>query len=403
MTKNQPQLFGRPIFTQELGLTLTSQVREILLEEIHNGRWEVGDRLPSVAVLARLSGLSRWPIQEAFERLRKEGYLHQSERSGTYLASLAPKGRKPLGSIGVAMVLAEEAGSWTTAPFLQYRLSRILEMAEQRHFAIEIKYLRPDDDWAEIDRVGSTFSDSVIGVISLNTFPHPAQIELPPNRLPFVYLGGNTNECLPTVAGDTMSGFYQLTKHIIDLGHRDIICFLNPNDTEQENQNRLMGHERAMHEVGLTVNTTACQRSLQIQEGDLMAIRSYLEEFHEATAIICMWGAVDTQIVQVATMMGLRVPEDLSVTGHGAGPMGANYPSKTMTCLEYDMDAMINACFDLLQAQKQRRRAEMTLVLSNPLLHKGDSLAAPQRESDKLPKAEHLNGGKLTPGAPVVN
>lgn len=377
MTHSHPQLFGRPIFTQELGLTLTNQVREILLEEIHQGRWQVGDRLPSVAVLAKQSGLSRWPIQEAFERLRKEGYLRQSERSGTFLDTLSPEGRKPLGAIGVAMLLSEEAGSWITAPFLQYRLSRIMEVAEQRNFAIEIKYLRPDDDWTEVDRVGAVFSSSVIGVLSLNPFPHASPVELPADRLPFVYLGGNTYDCAPTVAGDTMAGFYQLTRHILGLGHRNIVCFLNPNDTEHENRNRLLGHERAMQEAGLTVNEQAWRRSLTITEGDLSAIRAYIEEFHEASAIICMWGAVDVQIVQVATMMGIRVPDDLSVTGHGAGPMGANYPGKVMTCLEYDMDAMINASFDLLQTQKSRRRVEFSLLLSNPLIHAGDSLAAP--------------------------
>ncbi|HOE95395.1 MAG TPA: substrate-binding domain-containing protein [Candidatus Sumerlaeota bacterium] len=376
MSKEHPQLFGRPIFPPDQGLTLTSQVREILLEEIHGGHWEVGERLPSVATLARQSGLSRWPIQEAFESLRKEGYLRQSSRSGTYLESLAPQGRKPLGSIGIVLMLEEEQGNWKTPPFTQYRLGRVIEMAEQRNFAVEVKYLRPSDDWSRVDQVGGVFSDKVIGVIALNPFHHPAAFELPPDRLPFVHIGGASQECHPTVAGDTMLGFYKLTRRIIEVGHRNIICFCNPTDPEWETQSRLDGHARAMNEAGLRVNEEACRRSMTIAEGDLAGLRTFLEEFRDATAIICMWGGVDFHIVQVATMMGIRVPEDLSVTGHGAGPMGTK-SGATMTCLEYDMNAMLNACFDLLQVQRTRRRAEFSQILSNPLIHEGDSLAPP--------------------------
>ena len=115
--KDHPSLFGHPVLNTGKGLTLTSQVREILLEEILSGRWETGARLPSVAALARQSGLSRWPIQEAFESLRKMGYLRQTERSGTFLETLTPEGRQPLGILGVALLLSEEEKTWTTSPY----------------------------------------------------------------------------------------------------------------------------------------------------------------------------------------------------------------------------------------------------------------------------------------------
>lgn len=387
-TKHHLQLYGRPIFTPEEGLTLTSQVREILLEEIHNGHWQVGERLPSVAQLARQSGLSRWPIQEAFECLRKEGYLRQTERSGTFLESLTPKGSKPLGLIGVAMLLDESPGNWKTVPHTQYRLAQVIKIVESRNFAVEVKYLRPEDDWSDVDRIGAVFSEATCGVISLAPFPHPAPAELAPDRLPFVYLGGNNHECRPTVAGDTMNGFYMMTRLVIEKGHRNIICFGDPNDTEYEQRDRLIGHERAMREAGLEVNLDAFRRSLGIAEGDLSALRRFLEDFRDATAIICMWGGADFHIVEVAGMMGIRVPDDLSITGHGAGPMGAK-PDSTMTCLEYDQESLVNSCIDLVLAQKARRRADVSLVLGNPRIHMGDSLVAPRRSA--APAAARLD------------
>jgi len=373
---DHPSFFGRPILAPGRGLTLTSQVREILLEEILSGHWKVGERLPSVAALARQSGLSRWPIQEAFELLRKQGYLRQSERSGTFLETMAPEGRKPLGQLGVAMPVAENQKSWLTTPYSEYRLARVMAVAESRQYTVELKYLRIEDDWTEVDRVGKFFGSEVMGVLSLYAFPHPASSELGADRHPFVYLGGNSHMCLPAVAGDTTNGFYRLTRKLIGMGHRNIICFCDPSDTEWETQCHLLGHSMAMREAGFTVNQKAWERSLKIAEGDLSAVRAYLEEFGDATALICMWGGMAIPIIEVATMMGIRVPDDLSVTAHGACKL-ASRSDMTVTYLEYDVDTLIHTCLDLLIEQKQTRRIDKTHVLGNPRIHVGSSVAPP--------------------------
>ncbi len=369
-------LFGHPILHAGRGLTYTSQVREILLEEILSGHWRVGERLPSVAQLARLSGLSRWPIQEAFDLLEQEGYLSKSERSGTYLKSMEPEGRKPRGTIGVAMLLTEEKGSWGTSPYSEYRLARVMAVAESRQLSITVKYLAAHDDWSEVDLAGRYFRSSAFGVISLYCFPHVPSKFLPPDRLPFVYIGGHTGYCSPVAAGDTFSGFYQITKQVIAKGHRRIICFADPSDSEWEREFSLRGHAMAMNEEGLQVNEEAWRQSLEVPEGDLLAIRSYLERFSDATAIICMWGAMSPTIVEVATIMGLNVPGDLSITAHGASTLGSKRDIM-MTCLEYDMDGLINDAIDLLEEQKSTGRVDRTCILSNPILREGGSLAPP--------------------------
>ena len=121
-TREKARLFGRPILHSDLAHSLVDQVCEILLEEIHGGRWEVGERLPGASALAEESGLSRSPIQRAFEKLRERGYLRQEHRSGTYLASIYPKGLAPGGSIGIAIVLKEQGGQWYTFPHTHHRL-----------------------------------------------------------------------------------------------------------------------------------------------------------------------------------------------------------------------------------------------------------------------------------------
>jgi DNA-binding LacI/PurR family transcriptional regulator len=163
---------------------------------------------------------------------------------------------------------------------------------------------------------------------------------------------------------------------VIAKGHRRIICFADPSDSEWEREFSLRGHAMAMNEEGLQVNEEAWRQSLEVPEGDLLAIRSYLERFSDATAIICMWGAMSPTIVEVATIMGLNVPGDLSITAHGASTLGSKRDIM-MTCLEYDMDGLINDAIDLLEEQKSTGRVDRTCILSNPILREGGSLAPP--------------------------
>lgn len=376
--KKHYALFGHPILDGGRGLTFTSQVREILLEEILSGHWRVGDRLPSVAQLARQSGLSRWPIQEAFDLLEAEGYLSKSERSGTYLKSMEPEGKRPKGTIGVALLLTEEQGTWSTAPYSEYRLARLMAVAESRQLSIEVKYLAADDDWENVDLAGKFFRPSVMGVISLYCFPHNSPRKLPDDRLPFVYIGGHTGYCVPSVAGDTFSGFYHLTRKVLSQGHRDVVCFADPSDSDWEREYGLRGHAQAMQEAGLRINEAAWRRSLDVAEGDLSGIRDFLEEFNSATAIICMWGAMAPSLVEVAGIMGLNVPADLSITAHGAAPLGSRRDIM-MTCLEYDVDGLIAQAIDLLEEQRRTRRVDRTAILSNPTITEGGSLAPVSR------------------------
>ncbi|MCX7012728.1 MAG: winged helix-turn-helix domain-containing protein, partial [Candidatus Sumerlaeota bacterium] len=84
-------------------LSLSEQIHDILLRQIHAGRWKIGDRLPSISALAAESGLSRQPIQQAFDSLRAEGYVRSEQGNGTFLASVLPEGKSPIGAIGIVM------------------------------------------------------------------------------------------------------------------------------------------------------------------------------------------------------------------------------------------------------------------------------------------------------------
>ena len=383
-------LFGRPIISSGK-LTLTEQIYDILCEEIHIGRWELEGQLPSISTMAEESGLSRRPIQLALDKIREDGYVRQERGSGTFLISLLPKGKTPIGTIGI-LVYRHDAGDTTSLAYQeldQWRIHAILKEAAERNYTEEIKYIDEVHEEVGIDKHGGLFSDRVKGIISIHDFSHKDLTLIPPENIPLVFLGYANFSGKPCVALDLEEGFYQLTKEVIGQGHRSIVCFgAEEYPAPGEMANFFSGYERAMKEAHLSVHYEAFQESLKILPGQLSMYREYIERYIKAadkadrentpTAFVCSKCERATNIIAVADMMGIRVPEDLSIVSLVAGPMRAYKPDQRITGIEYDLEHTVRLCFDLLFDQMRTRKSLISVVRVKPLIKKGESLAPPR-------------------------
>lgn len=377
-----PSLYGRPIETNSSKGTLTSQVHTVLLEEIQEGRWQVGDRLPGVSHLAEETGISRWAFQRAYERLREAGYLKQERGAGSFLISSNPRERVSIRTVGVLMPLESDPVNEGLAAFAHDHLRMLMRSAEKRGYEVEVEYLRAGAKPENICKKGGVFDNSVHGIISLAVFPHSSEaaLELTEDEIPFVHWGANTGDCLPVVGTDTQNTFYRLTQKIIGLGHREILLIGEPEISAVETAYRYSGHAKAMKEAGLVVNVEAYEASMNMHKDDLMEIRQFLEKYSSATAILSTRLALTMPIVSVLEMMGRRVPQDVSVTGNAWQYMPQN-DGRTMARIEYDSQREIEFCFTLLEEQIIHRRVSACRVLLAPVILDGDSLGpAPSRK-----------------------
>lgn len=378
------RLYGRPIFASDPDLTITDQIFEVLCEEIRTGHWKVGERLPSVTALSSQTGLGRTPIQQAFERLRQAGYVRQEQRSGTFLESQFPEGEQNLGTIGVALHLGQEEGALVPDAYSHFRLARLLKAAAERGYATEVRYLRTQAEWDNVDVVGKVFAEGTKGIVALHPFEREDAAIIRPGRFPFVYLGSNSRRCQPVVAGDTSRGFYEATKRLIALGHRNIACFMDPSEPREENAVRMEAHEAAMENAGLVVMRDAAEHSYRVRSGDLYALRQWFEKNAAATAVICMRGPESMHLIDVARLSGLRIPEDLSLIGHGEHPENPDFP---ITRVDYDYAPLLTACLDLLEEQVRTRRVTVSRVLVRPHFREGATVG-PCREMEPAPRPE---------------
>jgi GntR family transcriptional regulator/MocR family aminotransferase len=70
---------------------ITSQLYESLKVHISKGSLESGSRMPSSRTLAIELKISRTTVSSAYERLKSEGYLVSTEKSGTFVTSQLPE------------------------------------------------------------------------------------------------------------------------------------------------------------------------------------------------------------------------------------------------------------------------------------------------------------------------
>jgi len=386
------KLYGHPIIPSGI-LSLEEQVHDALCEEIHTGRWDIEERLPGVLTLSRMSGVSTGVIQRALETLRAEGYLQQEMRKGTFLKSMLPDNRKPLGAIGIVMALVEEQTSDAvmTQRLLRYQ-HRLIEAITRRNYVTEIIYIRPDEDLSQIDTAGVRFSDRVRGIVSLYPFPRPDYRELPPNKIPLVYqyytYRKKNVQCAPFIGSEPSFGYYEITKRLIDMGHRNILFCCDKEYFPENIPLHFLGHQKAMEEAGLSVNIEAKERSWDLPNAGHACLRSFLEDFSDATAIVCTSGRLAQSFIALADEMGIKVPQDLSVAGSDHGfPTGQAIESiRKLTRVVHDIDLVIETGLNVLFEMMKTRHNYYADIHIKSRVKEGDTLAPPPSGKKKSRK-----------------
>lgn len=160
--------------------------------------------------------------------------------------------------------------------------------------------------------------------------------------LPVVFLDFyDERSGISCVVGDNAYGCYRLTAHLIRNGHRDIGFVGNPMVTSSI-MDRYLGYYRAM-----MMNNLPVRPEWVIPDRDETGRLSEIVLPEELpTALVCNCDLVARQVVQLLRSRGLRVPEDISVTGFDDFLPVAGDPS--LTTFRVDVASMVQMTVKLV-------------------------------------------------------
>ncbi|WP_161881637.1 LacI family DNA-binding transcriptional regulator [Deinococcus alpinitundrae] len=186
-------------------------------------------------------------------------------------------------------------------------------------------------------------------------------------RLPLVVAGrGGLSLGVPTLTLDQRGGAERATRHLIELGHREIVHICG-RMTQEDAVGRLHGYRDAMHSAGIEV------RPEWILPGDFLETSAYraMLGFVELNLPFTAVFAANDQMALGANLAlhrkGLRVPDDVSLVGYDDLPMSA-YSLPPLTTIRQPAqqvgEAAAHAAHDLMTGKTPHLpEFELRLVL----------------------------------------
>lgn len=114
---------------------------------------------------------------------------------------------------------------------------------------------------------------------------------------------------------DNAGAMAALAKLVFQQGHRHVACITAPIASNDRARDRVLGVQRAMKAAGLNPNDLhLTQTPYGIENGET-ALRKTLAEAPETTAVMCVNDVLAIGALRAAKELGLRVPQDISITG----------------------------------------------------------------------------------------
>ena len=142
--------------------------------------------------------------------------------------------------------------------------------------------------------------------------------EIIARKIPTVLLGSPAPFCksFPAIEIEDLVASYNLTKHLLALGHKKIAYFTGPPAAPWAHE-RFEGFRRALREAGLTVDDKLVfQAGSTIEDGAKAALQM-LNENSQPTAIQCVSDLIAFGCAETLLQQGLKIPGDISLTGYG--------------------------------------------------------------------------------------
>ena len=289
------------------------QLQNWLQEQIEQGVFKPGDRIPTEAEFSKITGLARATIRQAIQNLVNMGLLVRKRRLGTFVLE---KVAAPSSHTIIGLLIPDIRQGY--APILARGVQD--EAAKNKHSVIlcdtDDLYVRAD---YHADRM---VENSVSGVIFIPTAVSNAQNKkildkFQQNDIPVVLVDRTIPYMdLDYVTADNVKGAYEITEYLIHRGHKRIAITLSTLiSTELD---RLKGYKKALLDNNIPIDERLIMTHTgPFSEGRYIKIaeRIYNSDL-DITAVFAGHDRIALVFFAVAKKIGISIPNDISIVGY---------------------------------------------------------------------------------------
>ncbi len=286
-----------------------------LYEEIQAGLYRHNQMLPTERELMARFSLSRQTVRQALNILVQEGIIQKRQGSGSHI--LNPASPKQHKSVSIVTTYIDD--------YIFPDILRNVEAILARHNYAT--YISSTENMIGRERevlldVLNRHVDGLLIEGTKTALPNPNMDlyqRIQEQGIPIVFLHGCPQGIQKPIliADDNQGGGYQLTRYLIEKGHRKIGGIFKSDDIQ--GQLRYYGYTCALRDSdlplpdGCTLWYSTELRDLMLL-GDETMLTFYIDCLMKScTAVVCYNDEVAYRLIAVMLKKGLRVPEDMAV------------------------------------------------------------------------------------------
>ena len=299
----------------ENGKTKYYTLMEELKQAIMSGSIKPGEKLPSENELSDRYHISRHTVRKALSILINEGYIEAEHGRGTFCSQRMGHMKN---SRNVAVV---------TTYISDYIFPRLIQgmdkVLTENGYSIILKNTansrtkeeRVLEDILTKDIEGLIIEPSKSQIYCKHTNLYAM---LDQYEIPYVFIQGVYSQMIdkPHILMDDCKGGYMVTKHLIDAGHRKILGIFKADYFQGKERHK--GYVKALQEAGIAYDPDMVVwfHTEDRKTKPAMMMELFLEQKVEMDAVVCYNDQIAIEVIRCLQRNGLRVPEDISVTGY---------------------------------------------------------------------------------------
>ncbi len=292
------------------------RVKEQIKSDILSGKLKPYEIIPSGREYAEKLGISRLTLEYVLEELAKEGYVFRIKGKGTFVSP-----RIPEESTLISFIAPDLKNPFIAEVFMG------IEHSAKKHGYGLVYVNSGESSEKEILSLQHLLNKGIKGLLlysSDDLIQREDEFErlLSKINIPVVLVDRYfQNLTLDFVVSDNKRGGYELTRYLIDMGHRDIAFICSSNLITSSVRERFEGYKKALKEAKipfrgeLVLNKLSSYKHFSFDK-DIELVSEFLNK-EKFTAIFCANELIASIVYKACKKMNKNIPKDVSVVGFG--------------------------------------------------------------------------------------
>ncbi|MCM8786083.1 MAG: GntR family transcriptional regulator [Candidatus Omnitrophica bacterium] len=332
-------------------------IYEAIKKDIEEGKIQKGELIYPEEELTKIFRVSRVTIRKALELLLKENYIKRKKRYGTEVIYEIKKIRDEK-AIGVLLVDI-------TRPFFNEILKGIQQILDLKGYKLILCDTENNNE-KEKEYI-MRYKDNVAGFIiapSTDNRNLPVYAQLLLEKVPFVFIDRYLPELnVDCVTSDNFQGGYIATKHLIELGHKNIgvITELEASSLSE----RIEGYRKALEEAKINSYYIFRGERRGFKNGYEMT-KEIIKKYTQITGIFCLNDEIALGCIKCLQENKIKIPDEISVIGYDNLPFSSQI-HPTLTTIEQKKIEIGKKSAEILIEKLEKTEKRQSQIIKFPV------------------------------------